>query len=55
MRKISQLDWFIYKLFWYRWNKIFTKYPELWDFIVEHGEQWKELRKGEDNEQLETN
>jgi hypothetical protein len=29
MKKISKLDWFVYRLFYWRWNKIFQKRPDM--------------------------
>jgi hypothetical protein len=41
------LDWLIYRLFFWRWNRIFAARYDLWVQVVRHGERyWKEhLRK----------
>ena len=39
---VSKFDWLIYKLFYWRWNRIFVENPELWFKMVQHGEQFWE-------------
>jgi len=44
--KPSWFDMLIYRLFFWRWNRIFVARPDLWQIVVKNGERyWQELDK----------
>jgi hypothetical protein len=46
MVRPTRFDMIIYHLFWWRWNRILAARPDLWDFIVRHGQAWRAGKKG---------
>jgi hypothetical protein len=44
--RASRFDMLIYRLFFWRWNRIFAARPDLWSAVVKHGERyWEEHRE----------
>lgn len=38
----SRLDWLIYRLFYWRWNRILSNNPELLSFFSKSVDDWRE-------------
>lgn len=34
--KINKIDWWIYKLFYWRWNKIFKTKPDMLNWFIQY-------------------
>lgn len=47
IKKISQFDWFIYKLFYWRWNRIFKERADLRELFIANLKAFDVLDEGE--------
>ena len=48
MKRIKKIDWLIYKLFYWRWNKIFEARPKMFDCYLQYMIEYKESIKKSD-------
>jgi hypothetical protein len=47
--KPNRLDWLIYKIFWWRWNRIFRENPQMREFFRDY---WNMHARYLDEEEL---
>lgn len=47
MTKIRWWDWFVYKMFYWRWAKIFRDRPDLREFMISYLKAYDVLDEGD--------